>query len=250
MKKTILTALSLSFLLGMAGNVDYASAAALPKEGTYLNKDGTLPSEEEKTPLQVLSMDLEYDSPDIEKELQNLPHSVTAIVRLTVDRDGFPADSTITKSTGDPVLDDFILKGVLNWRFIPAKVGNTPIASQAQAPITFISLKVNTPAYATEKPMRLDASEALEEISNFSSRFPSGIDVPIHVRILDSGLTDPDWDDFSTWDNSSLTPKEKRILLKYAAKSILDWKFVPAKNPDGQDIPSDQIVVVHVADDD
>lgn len=59
------------------------------------------------------------------------------IMKVHVLPDGTTDSVTVSKSSGQKVLDDAAVKAVLKWSFVPAKRGETPIARYTTVPFTF-----------------------------------------------------------------------------------------------------------------
>ncbi len=63
--------------------------------------------------------------------------SGTVQLRVLVQPDGRPNQITIAKSSGKKVLDDAAIAAVHNWKFVPAKRGDTPIEGWVSFPVEF-----------------------------------------------------------------------------------------------------------------
>ena len=59
------------------------------------------------------------------------------LMKVHVQPDGKPDTITVTKSSGQKVLDDAAVKTVNKWSFVPAMRGDTPVAGWVTVPITF-----------------------------------------------------------------------------------------------------------------
>lgn len=59
------------------------------------------------------------------------------LLRVKVSAQGLSDDVTVEKSSGHEILDDSAIEAVKKWRFLPAKRGDTPIASSVIVPIDF-----------------------------------------------------------------------------------------------------------------
>lgn len=59
------------------------------------------------------------------------------LMKVHVQPDGKPDKITVTRSSGQKVLDDAAVKTVRQWSFVPAKRGDTPIAGWVTVPINF-----------------------------------------------------------------------------------------------------------------
>lgn len=59
------------------------------------------------------------------------------LLRVQVTADGHSAGVSVQQSSGHRQLDEAAIKAVNNWTFIPAKRGNTPVASTVTVPIQF-----------------------------------------------------------------------------------------------------------------
>lgn len=59
------------------------------------------------------------------------------LLRVQVTADGHSADISVQQSSGHELLDEAAVEAVKNWSFIPAKRGDTPVASTVSVPIKF-----------------------------------------------------------------------------------------------------------------
>ena len=59
------------------------------------------------------------------------------LLRVKVSAQGLSDGVTVEKSSGREILDDSAIEAVKKWRFIPAKRGDTPVASSVIVPIDF-----------------------------------------------------------------------------------------------------------------
>ena len=59
------------------------------------------------------------------------------LLRVQVTADGHSADVSVLQSSGHELLDDAAIEAVRKWTFIPAKRGNTPVASTVTVPMQF-----------------------------------------------------------------------------------------------------------------
>lgn len=59
------------------------------------------------------------------------------LLRVQVTADGRSAGVAVQQSSGHKQLDDAAIEAVRNWTFIPAKRGDTPVASTVTVPIQF-----------------------------------------------------------------------------------------------------------------
>ncbi|MEI7839917.1 MAG: energy transducer TonB [Methylococcaceae bacterium] len=59
------------------------------------------------------------------------------LMKVHVQPDGKPDTITVSKSSGQKVLDDAAVKTVHKWSFVPAMRGDTPVAGWVTVPITF-----------------------------------------------------------------------------------------------------------------
>lgn len=59
------------------------------------------------------------------------------LLRVKVSAQGLSDGVTVEKSSGHEMLDESAIEAVKKWRFIPAKRGDTPVASSVIVPIVF-----------------------------------------------------------------------------------------------------------------
>lgn len=61
----------------------------------------------------------------------------TVLLRIFVNKDGYPVKVEVEKSSGHTVLDEAALKTVKRWKFRPAQLGNIPVESYVRVPVRF-----------------------------------------------------------------------------------------------------------------
>jgi protein TonB len=61
----------------------------------------------------------------------------TLVLRIKVLANGRAGSVEVSKSSGKPQLDEAAVEAVRNWKFIPAKRGDTPIDGIANQSIDF-----------------------------------------------------------------------------------------------------------------
>lgn len=59
------------------------------------------------------------------------------VLRVFVRADGTPAEVAINHSSGSARLDQAALEAVRNWRFVPARRGDTPVPAPVLVPVSF-----------------------------------------------------------------------------------------------------------------
>lgn len=59
------------------------------------------------------------------------------MLRVLVTPEGTAAEVRIQNSSGSPMFDDAALEAVRQWRFVPARQGDNPVAAWVQVPIVF-----------------------------------------------------------------------------------------------------------------
>ncbi len=61
----------------------------------------------------------------------------TVVLKALVDKNGFPQEVKIEKSSGHYSLDKVALEAVKKWKFHPAKLGSMPVESSVVVPVRF-----------------------------------------------------------------------------------------------------------------
>ena len=61
----------------------------------------------------------------------------TALLNVSVDKDGHSSKVNVLQSSGYDILDNAAVKTVGEWKFRPAKMGNMAVESSVQVPIRF-----------------------------------------------------------------------------------------------------------------
>ena len=61
----------------------------------------------------------------------------TVILKVLVSRDGTPLKVAIAQSSGHDILDESAIDAVKQWRFVPARAGDSPVEEWVQVPVAF-----------------------------------------------------------------------------------------------------------------
>ena len=109
--------------------------AAVPEGGYFLDKNGVPLTKEQSTPPKIKTHPTPPMSRLVYNAVKALPHSSSTIIRLTVNEDGFPVGPAVTQSAGSVILDEYAVKSVINWTFIPAKMGDKAVNSTVEVPV-------------------------------------------------------------------------------------------------------------------
>lgn len=92
----------------------------------------------EPQPTQSAKPDYAYNpQPDYPLLLREQGVGGIVWVRVWVDTNGKPLEIKLAKGSGYRLLDDAALRAVRSWRFVPAKSGETALASWVEFPIRF-----------------------------------------------------------------------------------------------------------------
>lgn len=81
---------------------------------------------------------LELSSPDYPKIARAKGWEGTVILKALVEKDGTCTNAVVEKSSGFKALDESAVQAVKQWKFSPARMGNTPYASLARIPVQFV----------------------------------------------------------------------------------------------------------------
>lgn len=80
---------------------------------------------------------LQNPSPSYPRMSRRAGEEGTVMLRVRVLADGRPSSIDVAESSGHPRLDEAARETVRNWRFTPARQGDTPIDSWLRVPIAF-----------------------------------------------------------------------------------------------------------------
>jgi protein TonB len=61
----------------------------------------------------------------------------TVMLKVLVSRDGGAVKIEIAQSSGHEILDKAAAEAVKNWRFVPARQGDSPLEEWVQVPVAF-----------------------------------------------------------------------------------------------------------------
>lgn len=159
--KKILISLSLLLTLGLT------ASAALPKEGVYLDKEGSPITEEQMVPPSVKSAPMLPQSAAVLEALSQLPHAASTVLLLAIDEDGAVTHEEIAESSSSLVLDQYAAGSAKSWTFHPARRGDKDIPLTVRIPVRFTSALVSVPP-ASEKQVMADMKEKEEQAAERS----------------------------------------------------------------------------------
>lgn len=231
--KKILVSLS-AVLLFSAGLVQ----AAVPQGGYFLDKNGIPLTKEMQTPPSLKSNPILPQSGAVHDAMEALDHSSSTVIRLTVTEDGMPADAIVTQSAGSVILDEYAMQSINGWRFHPAKLGEKTIRSAVSLPVHFISMKAVTSAAPIDRPLK-NASEEMQKAIERNNH--PAISVSLYVTADGNIDGSP-----KAVQDENISDNDFKILSKYTEDSVKEWRFTPAVNPDGENIPQHIILTVQL----
>lgn len=211
------------------------SAEAAAGEGILLGKDG-VPVQTQEQPAQgprLVSQKMDEKTEAVQNAMAELPHSRSAVVRFTVDESGHVEDASVLESSGQPVLDSYAAASVREWTFRPALENGRAVSSRVSVPIRFVSTKVAVPA----APLSQNMPDWSGEVKKSMEAHPEGLDVFVSCYIESDGTVS---------DIHAVSVKDA-VLEKYAEKCIGQWKFQPARNPDGEAVGSRVMIPVRIS---
>lgn len=232
MKKLIA---SLAILLAFGTT---ALAAPLPKEGTYLNKDGSLVTAEQEQPPQLIKAKMLPEDANVHEALKMLPHSAATVLKLTINEDGAVTHTELLESSTSLILDQYAASSVEGWSFKPAMRGEKAVVSNAAVPIRFVSSMVAVPA-APVSPVMKDMND---EVRDAAERNNHPV-IQVKVFITNEGKMDGKPESVKP-EAGTMSSADFKILGKYAEDCVKKWTFTPAQNPDGESIGADTLLDV------
>lgn len=212
--------------------------AAVPEGGYFLDKNGVPLTKEQSTPPKPKTRPMPPTGPLVYDAVKTLPHSSSTIIHLIVNEDGLPVEPAVTQSAGSVILDEYAVNSVKNWTFFPAKMGDKAVKSKASVPVHFRSLMVATPSTVKTQPMKTPSASVKEAAER--NHHPL-----MHVSVL----IESDGTIKKTpvaLENEQLGKEDFKLLARYAEKCVRDWTFTPAVNPDGEIIPEETVLTVHL----
>lgn len=212
--------------------------AAVPEGGYFLDKNGVPLTKEQSTPPEIKTHPTPPMSRLVYDAVKALPHSSSTLIRLTVNEDGFPVGPAVALSAGSVILDEYAVKSVIDWTFIPAKMGDKAVNSSVLVPVRFVSLMVATPSAVKSQPMTTP-SVAVKEAAE-RNHHPL-MHVSVHIESDGTIQEKP-----VALENEQLSEEDFKLLARYAEKCVRDWTFTPAVNPDGEIIPEDTVLAVQL----
>ena len=80
---------------------------------------------------------IKSERPDYPQEARKAGWEGTVVLRITIGTGGDVENVTIQESSGFPELDESAAQSVKTWQFDPAKLGDDPISSAVDLPVTF-----------------------------------------------------------------------------------------------------------------
>lgn len=230
--KKVWLALSLSLALCAS------ASAAVPQEGYYLGKDGAPLTVEQQTPPAVKSTKMAPQNQAVHDAMAALPHSTSAVLRLTITEDGNAANPEVIQSSGSIILDQYAMESVNFWTFRPAKLGEKAISMTVSVPIRFVSTMIAVPAAPTAQPMK-DMSDEVRAAAERNNHPELSVKVYINAAGAMEGKPEIEKADH-------IPASDFKLLSKYAENCVKSWTFSAAQNPDGEAIGAEVIVTVQL----
>ncbi len=109
-----------------------------PPAPTIAGPEEATPVTQPAHPIQAAKPDYAYNpQPDYPLLLREQGVGGVVWLRVWVDSEGLPGEIKLAKGSGYRLLDDAALRAVRQWRFTPAKKGNSNLASWVEFPIRF-----------------------------------------------------------------------------------------------------------------
>lgn len=231
--KKILISLSLLLTLG------FTASAALPKEGVYLDKEGSPITEEQMVPPSVKSAPMLPQSAAVLEALSQLPHAASTVLLLAIDEDGAVTHEEIAESSSSLVLDQYAAGSAKSWTFHPARRGDKDIPLTVRIPVRFTSALVSVPP-APEKQVMADMKEKEEQAAERSGHpsFTVKLSIDRNGKMSAPPVIEK--------EGTGLSDADFKILSSYIERSLRQWTFAPARNPDGEAIDAETAISITV----
>ena len=220
--KKILISLSLLLTLGLT------ASAALPKEGVYLDKEGSPITEEQMVPPSVKSVPMLPQSAAVHEALSQLPHAASTVTH-----------EEIAESSSSLILDQYAAGSAKSWTFHPARRGDKDIPLTVRIPVRFTSALVSVPP-APEKQVMADMKEKEEQAAERSGHpsFTVKLSIDRNGKMSAPPVIEK--------EGPALSGEDFKILSSYIERSLRQWTFAPARNPDGEAIDAETAISITV----
>lgn len=232
MKKVLI---SLSLLLSLG----FTASAALPEEGVYLDKDGSPITEEQMVPPSVKSAKMLPQSAAVHDALSQLPHSAATVLILSINEDGAVTHEEVSESSSSLILDQYAASSAESWTFRPARRGEKAVPFTVRIPVRFVSAMISVPP-APEKQVMADMTDKEQQAAERSGHHTFSVKLSIDgegkmtapPEVQKEGLT--------------LSDSDFKILSRYIERSLRQWTFSPARNPDDEAIEAETVISITV----
>lgn len=231
--KKILISLSLLLTLG------FTASAAIPREGVYLDKEGSPITEEQMVPPSVKSAPMLPQSAAVHEALSQLPHAASTVLILSIDEDGAVTHEEIAESSSSLILDQYAAGSAKSWTFHPARRGDEDIPLTVRIPVHFTSALVSVPP-APEKQVMADMKEKEEQAAEKSGHpsFTVKLSIDRNGKMSAPPVIEK--------EGTGLSDADFKILSSYIERSLRQWTFAPARNPDGEAIDAETAISITV----
>ena len=117
---------------GTKAATDAVPPAFAPPAGSSSNV-----SQRTVTPPQFGAAYLNNPKPGYPATAKRMGLEGTVMVKVLVSREGDPLKVEIAHSSGYEILDNSAVQAVRSWRFIPARLGDSPLEGWVQVPLAF-----------------------------------------------------------------------------------------------------------------
>lgn len=231
--KKILISLSLLLTLG------FTASAAIPREGVYLDKEGSPITEKQMVPPSVKSAPMLPQSAAVHEALSQLPHAASTVLILSIDEDGVVTHEEIAESSSSLILDQYAAGSAKSWTFHPARRGDKDIPLTVRIPVRFTSALVSVPP-APEKQIMADMKEKEEQAAERSGHpsFTVKLSIDRNGKMSAPPVIER--------EGPALSGEDFKILSSYIERSLRQWTFAPARNPDGEAINAETVISITV----
>lgn len=229
--KKILISLSLLLTLG------FTASAAIPREGVYLDKEGSPITEKQMVPPSVKSAPMLPQSAAVHEALSQLPHAASTVLILSIDEDGVVTHEEIAESSSSLILDQYAAGSAKSWTFHPARRGDKDIPLTVRIPVRFTSALVSVPP-APEKQIMADMKEKEEQAAERSGHpsFTVKLSIDRNGKMSAPPVIEK--------EGPALSGEDFKILSSYIERSLRQWTFAPARNPDGEAIDAETTISI------
>lgn len=154
-------------------------------------------------------------------------------------KNGAVTHEEVSESSSSLILHQYAASSAESWTFRPARRGEKAVPFTVRIPVRFVSAMISVPP-APEKQVMADMTDKEQQAAERSGHPTFSVKLSIDgegkmtapPKVQKEGLT--------------LSDSDFKILSRYIERSLRQWTFSPARNPDDEAIEAETAISITV----